>query len=47
MRPRPQQPKWHEPKCACDECEKWANDLLDWEQEEVNAGRDPWAEFRR
>ncbi len=47
MNARPLQPDDHESKCPCNECETWANALLDWELEEVNAGRDPWAEFRR
>lgn len=47
MRPRPQQPDGHEAKCPCYKCDEWAYDLIHWEQEEVDAGRDPWAEFRR
>lgn len=44
MRPKPQQPEDHESKCPCCDCESWAWDLLDWEQEELAEGRDPWAE---
>lgn len=44
--PRPLQPEDHESKCPCYECEDWAIALLDWEQAEVRAGRDPWAEFK-
>jgi hypothetical protein len=47
MRPRPEQPEGHESKCPCLACDVWAYDLLDWEDEEVKAGRNPWAEFRR
>lgn len=43
---RPTQPYGHESKCPCFECDAWAYDLIFWEQEELNAGRDPWAEFR-
>lgn len=45
-RPRPQQPEGHESKCPCFECDAWAYDLIFWEEEEVQAGRDPWAEFQ-
>ena len=45
--PRPLQPEDHDNRCPCYECESWANALLDWEQDEVKAGRDPWAEFNR
>ena len=44
--PRPQQPEGHDTQCPCLECEDWAYALLDWEDAEVKAGRDPWAEFR-
>lgn len=44
MRPRPEQPEEHESKCPCLACNTWANDLLDWEGEEVQAGRNPWAD---
>jgi hypothetical protein len=44
MRPRPEQPEGHESKCPCLACNTWANDLLDWESEEVQAGRNPWAD---
>lgn len=40
---RPTQPYEHESKCPCYECEEWAIALLDWEQAEVKAGRNPWA----
>ena len=42
MRPKPQQPEDHESKCPCLDCEAWAWDLIDWEQEEKFEGRDPW-----
>ena len=45
--PRPEQPEGHESKCPCSECDLWAYELLDWEGKELEAGRDPWAEFRR
>jgi hypothetical protein len=43
---RPLQPEDHESKCPCYQCENWAIALLDWEDAEVRAGRDPWAEFK-
>lgn len=39
---RPTQPYGHESKCPCFDCDAWAYDLLFWEQEEVDAGRNPW-----
>lgn len=44
--PRPEQPEGHESKCPCAQCDSWAYALLDWEQAELSAGRDPWAEYR-
>lgn len=41
---KPQQPEGHESKCPCLECEDWAWALLWWEQEEKDAGRNPWRE---
>jgi hypothetical protein len=43
---RPQQPEGHESKCPCFDCDTWAYALLDWEQAEVKAGRDPWKDFK-
>jgi len=44
MTPKPQQPEDHESKCACYDCEEWAYALLDWEEAEKQAGRNPWAD---
>lgn len=41
-RPRPEQPKGHESKCPCFDCDAWAYDLIFWEQEELAEGRNPW-----
>jgi hypothetical protein len=43
---RPEQPEGHASKCPCYDCDAWAIALLDWEQDEVKAGRDPWAKFK-
>jgi hypothetical protein len=45
---KPQQPRedngeLHYGKCPCNECETWAWALLDWEDAERKAGRDPHA----
>ena len=43
---KPEQPReangeLHYGKCPCNECETWAWALLDWEEAERKAGRDP------
>ena len=38
---RPEQPRDHESKCPCNECETWAWALLDWEDKERKEGRNP------
>lgn len=42
MSAKPQQPKDHDNKCPCNDCESWAWALLDWEQQEKLEGRNPW-----
>lgn len=42
MSTKPEQPKDHESKCPCRDCDKWAYALLDWEEKEQLAGRNPW-----
>lgn len=46
-RPKPLQPEGHESKCPCFACDEWAYDLIFWEEEEVQAGRNPWAQEER
>jgi len=46
MTSKPQQPRedngeLHWGKCPCTECEAWAWALLEWEDNERKAGRDP------
>ena len=45
--PKPQQPEGHDNRCPCSECDKWAYALLDWEELEQKAGRNPWARNAR
>jgi hypothetical protein len=40
---KPQQPADHESRCPCYECEQWASDLIDWEQDILQSGGNPWA----
>lgn len=40
---KPSQPEGHDSKCPCAKCENWAEALLDWEQEMVARGLNPWA----
>lgn len=40
---KPQQPKDHEYKCFCAECERWAAAYVDWQEHELEEGRNPWA----
>ena len=50
MRPRPE-PREHDSKCMCYKCfgvpddDEWAYDLI-WEQEEMEAGSNPWLPLR-
>lgn len=39
---KPIQPKGHENRCPCMECETWANELLDWQHEMLEEGFNPF-----
>ena len=41
--PREEDGQLHYGKCPCNECETWAWALLDWEDAERGAGRNPHA----
>jgi len=40
---KPKQPFGHESKCLCMQCENWAIDHLNWQQEMLESGHNPWA----
>lgn len=40
---RPPPPQNHNDNCPCGECERWATAEMDWQEDELEEGRDPFA----